>query len=151
MDVSTKDTNPKDTLARGKKVPLSVVPATMNYLAAIQMHNGAGKYGAHNYRAAGARLSVYYDAARRHLDDWFNGNELDEDGIPNLAGLAANVAIICDAATHGYAVDDRPPAVDLRATITTAESFIERNNARNQDKRPRHYTIADPLFNPKGE
>ena len=57
--------NPKDALGL-KKLPLNLWPNTATALGCISMSNGALKYGRSNFRAIGARASVYYSAARRH-------------------------------------------------------------------------------------
>jgi len=61
-----KDTNPKDAVGIAK-APISVVSAVVVAELGLAMFEGARKYGRHNWRAAKARASVYYDAAWRHL------------------------------------------------------------------------------------
>ncbi len=143
--MNERSTNPKDALAHGKAA-VETVPMSAVLYAAMQLHNGGGKYGLHNYRATGVRASVYYAGLLRHLFDWFNGNELDEDGIPNIAGMCSNLFILADAYAHGYLIDDRPPSVNMRKLIQAVEREIAKNNERNAGKNPRHYTIADPTF-----
>jgi hypothetical protein len=83
----------------------------------------------------------------RHIIALWNGEELDEEGIPNLAGLAANVAILCDATAHGYLKDDRPPSVNERALFDMASVIVKANNERNASRDvPVHYDIKTPTF-----
>ena len=56
-----KEMNPKDGVGTGK-VPMSTVPAVVLAEIGLAMLEGARKYGRHNYRVAGIRASVYYDA-----------------------------------------------------------------------------------------
>lgn len=152
----TKDTNPKDIIGSGK-LPLSLVPASMNAYAALAFLEGALKYGRFNWRIAGVRCSVYLDAALRHLSKFANGEYCDsdrvnEDGeivtgtkVPHLASALACIAIILDADLCGKLNDDRAPAqenlgnfIDTQCAYTVAhlkELFADRD--------PHQYTIAD--------
>ena len=62
----SKETNPKDAVGI-KKAPMSTVSAAVIAELGLAMMEGARKYGRHNYRVSGIRMSVYYDAALRHL------------------------------------------------------------------------------------
>ena len=137
--------NPKAKIG-ATKAPLGVVPFSMMVYAAMQMHNGAGKYGRHNYRATGVGAQIYFEGLMRHAIAWWNGEELDEEGVPNLAGMAANLAIICDGMAHGYMHDDRPPSVDMRKLFDQAAAQVKANNERNAGRNPRHFTIKDKAF-----
>lgn len=110
-----KPTNPKDAVGC-KKVPLGLVPSTaMAYQAMVHLH-GAIKYGAYNWRAAGVRSTIYYDAMLRHLGAWLNGQDDDPDsGQPHLAHVAACCNIILDAKECGKLNDDRPPPAPVAA------------------------------------
>lgn len=72
-----KDTNPKDRMAI-TKLDLSLFPTTAKAYGALAMTEGDLKYGGYNYRTAGVKASVYYAAANRHLDKWFNGEWADK-------------------------------------------------------------------------
>jgi hypothetical protein len=65
----TKDTNPKDACGI-KKAPLSTVSGPVLMELGVSMLEGSLKYGRHNYRVAGVRASVYYDALQRHMVSW---------------------------------------------------------------------------------
>jgi hypothetical protein len=74
------------------------------------MLEGAAKYGRHNYRIAGVRASVYYDAAMRHLMAWWEGEDIDPDsGLPHVVKAMACFAVLRDAQINGKLNDDRPP------------------------------------------
>ena len=75
-----KDTNPKDAVGV-TKAPLSVLPMQVVYEAALGMYEGALKYGAFNYRVAGVRASVYYDAIERVIFKTSYLADLTEDII----------------------------------------------------------------------
>lgn len=105
-----KDTNPKDAVGI-KKIPFSTVPATVVAEVGIAMLEGARKYGRHNYRIASVRASVYYDAAFRHLTDWWEGTDIDPDsGLSHISKAIAGLVVIRDAMIQDKFVDDRPPA-----------------------------------------
>jgi hypothetical protein len=111
--LQTKDTNPKDAVGV-RKAPLSCVPSQPVLEMGLAMMEGARKYGRHNYRIAGVRASVYYDAAIRHLMAWYEGEDTDPDsGIPHLAKAMACLCVIRDSVLRGNCVDDRPPSMEL--------------------------------------
>lgn len=104
-----KNTNPKDSVGI-KKAPMSVVPATVMMEVSIGMMEGALKYGRHNYRVAGIRFSVYYDAALRHLTDWWEGQDTDpESGLSHVTKAICSLVVLRDAMLQDLYTDDRPP------------------------------------------
>lgn len=104
-----KDTNPKDAVGTAK-APLSTVPAGVMAEVGIAMLEGARKYGRHNYRVAGVRASVYYDAAMRHMMAWWEGEDIDPDsGLPHPVKAIACLAVLRDAQMNNKCTDDRPP------------------------------------------
>ena len=93
-----------------EKTPLSTVPVTVLAEMAVAMTEGALKYGAHNYLILGARASVYYDAAQRHLMAWLAGEDDDpESGISHLTKAISSLTVLRAAMIHGQWTDDRPP------------------------------------------
>jgi hypothetical protein len=91
---------------------MSVVPAEVLMELGLAMMEGARKYGRHNYRIAGVRASVYYDAALRHLMAWWEGEDIDPDsGLPHLVKAMACLCVIRDSVVNGNWVDDRPPSL----------------------------------------
>ena len=109
--MTSKPSNPKDSVGI-KKVPYSTVPAEVTAEVGLAMLEGALKYGRHNYRSIGVRASVYYDAALRHLNAWWEGQDTDPDsGLPHLVKCLACLYVIRDSQVIGNWVDDRPPAL----------------------------------------
>lgn len=105
-----KDTNPKDAVGIAK-VPLSTVSAPVMAEVGLAMLEGARKYGRHNYRVAGVRGSVYYDAAQRHLMAWWEGQDIDPaSGLSHITKAIATLVVLRDAMMNDKLVDDRPPA-----------------------------------------
>jgi hypothetical protein len=140
-DLATKPTNPKDALAVAK-LPLHLVPDTIEAYAALAFAEGASKYGAYNWRVAGVRASVYHSALKRHLACWHNGEEADPlTGVPHLASIIACAGILLDAKLCGKLTDDRPPRAPLPARIRTMEVDVARVYALFADRRPKHFTI----------
>ncbi len=108
--MDTKVTNPKDAVGI-KKVPMSCVSAPVVMEMALGMMEGARKYGRHNYRVAGVRASVYYDAAMRHLMDWWEGTDIDPaSGISHISKAMSALHVLRDAMMNEMWTDDRPPA-----------------------------------------
>lgn len=106
---TTKPTNPKDAIG-SRKAGVSNVPAQVVAELGLAMLEGAAKYGRHNYRVAGVRASVYYDAAQRHLMAWWEGEDVDpESGLPHVVKAMACLAVLRDAQINNKLSDDRPP------------------------------------------
>lgn len=108
--METKPSNPKDAVGI-RKVPMSVLPLPVMYEAALGMLEGALKYGRHNFRAIGVRASVYYDAARRHMDAFWEGEDIDPaSGLSHIAKAISSLVVLRDSMIRGNWEDDRPPA-----------------------------------------
>lgn len=104
-----KDTNPKDAVGI-RKVPMSVVSQPVIMLMALGMMEGARKYARHNYRVAGVRASVYFDATMRHLMAWWEGQDTDPDsGLSHLVKAMSALHVLVDAMLNEKWTDDRPP------------------------------------------
>lgn len=112
--MDTKDTNPKDAVGVRKWRQYAVVPTPFIWGVGVAMLEGARKYGRHNYRVAGVRASVYVDAAKGHIDQFFEGEDIDADsGLHHLLKAAASLAVLYDGIVMGNWVDDRPPKTNL--------------------------------------
>lgn len=62
-----------------------LVPQTFEQVVRVLMY-GAEKYAPDNWRKVQDWRKRYYNAARRHLEDWRHGERLDpESGLPHLA------------------------------------------------------------------
>lgn len=138
----TKPTNPKDLIGSGK-IPLHLWPVTATALGSLGLLDGMLKYGRSNFRAVGVRASIYYDAASRHLNAWFEGEAVDPDsGLPHLAHALACLAIIVDAEAAGKLNDDRMHPGGYRALINSLTPHVARLKKLHADKNPQHYTIS---------
>ena len=104
-----KDSNPKDAVGV-KKVPFSTVSAPVIAELGLAMLEGDRKYGRHNYRVAGVRASVYYDALFRHITAWWEGEDIDADsGLSHVTKAATCLVVLRDAMINDMLTDDRPP------------------------------------------
>lgn len=120
----TKPTNPKDAAAT-TRLDLSLFPATARAYGALALTEGDLKYGGYNWREAGVLASIYYAAAGRHLDKWYNGEERDlKTQVPHLANAIACLAVLIDAVEKGNLNDDRPPACDVAGLLTRMEENV---------------------------
>lgn len=136
-----KATNPKDSIGI-RKAPLSTIPLGVVVEMGVGMLEGAAKYGRHNYRCAGIRESVYFDATMRHLIAYWEGEDIDPDsGLSHLTKAMCSLAVWRDAQMQGMATDDRPPrsANFYKAMNAAAGVMLD----RHADKNPRHFTIDD--------
>lgn len=138
-----KPTNPKDILG-SSKLPVHLWPETATAMGCIAMLNGMLKYGRSNFRAVGVRASIYYDAAKRHLNAWFEGEECDpDDGVPHLSAALACIAIIVDAWWAGKLNDDRVIAGGHRKCVDEMTKHVDRLKRLHSGRNPKHYTIKD--------
>lgn len=102
------DNNPK-TAVGVSKVPLHLVPPSAKHYLALALADGARKYGPYNWRDHAISISVYKAAMERHLDAFWDGEDLAPDsGIHHIAHAMACCALILDAMTIGKLNDDRP-------------------------------------------
>lgn len=103
------DGNPK-SVQGSKKAPLRLSPTAalihMNYA----LEDGVRKYGAANWRSKGVAVSVYIDAAMRHLASYYDAGEqvASDSKVHHLGHAMACLAIILDAECVGSLIDDRP-------------------------------------------
>lgn len=106
-----KPSNPKTAIGI-EKVPMSTVSGPVVAELGVAMLEGALKYGRHNWRVAGARASVYYDAAHRHLQLWWEGEDHDPESaceLHHITKAISSLMVLRDAMITGTWVDDRPP------------------------------------------
>jgi len=135
--------NPKDAIG-SMKIPLSLWPTTATMMGSIGFLNGMLKYGRANFRAVGVRSSIYYDACCRHLDAWFEGEDIDpDDNVPHLAAALCCLAIIVDAQAAGKLNDDRNFPGGYRKLRDELSPLVAQLKEKHADKNPRHYTIGD--------
>lgn len=107
--MDTKETNPKDAIGV-RKSPMSCVSSPVVLEMGLGMMEGGRKYGRHNYRVAGVRASVYYDAAMRHMMDWWEGTDIDPDsGLSHISKAMSALHVLRDAMMNDMWTDDRPP------------------------------------------
>ena len=140
--MSEKPTNPKDMIATNK-VPFHLWPETASAYGAMGFLDGALKYGRSNWRHAGVKASIYYDAARRHLNAWFEGEDNDpQSGVPHLGHALACIAILVDAVEAKKLNDDRMHPGGYTGLPQRFESLVADLRARHADKNPQHFTIA---------
>jgi hypothetical protein len=126
------------------RAPLELVPDTAVIGMAMAFLEGALKYGRFNWRVAGVQASVYVGAFRRHVDAWWNGEDLDpKSGLHHIDKAMACLAIIRDAIVCGKLIDNRPPRAPLGAMLDLLEDRAAALRAQHADKSPYQFTIAD--------
>lgn len=108
--VPITSTDPKKAMG-DQKPQLQLVPPALNVSVAAALKNGIDKgYGPFNWRETPVEVMTYLGAIRRHLDDFLDGEDIATDSkVHHMGHIAANCAIILDAAKHGTLVDNRPP------------------------------------------
>ena len=138
-----KNTNPKDLIGCDK-LPLHLFPRTAVVLGCLAFLDGGLKYGRSNWRKAGVRASIYYDALNRHMDAWFEGEDLDPDsGLPHLAHALACIAILIDAQFSDKLKDDRMYPSKYREWVNKLTPYVKKLKEKHKDKNPKHWTIND--------
>jgi hypothetical protein len=130
--MNTKESNPKNTFA-AKKFSLEAIPLGVLANLGLAMMEGALKYGKFNWRESGASANVYCSAAKRHIDSFLLGEDVDPDsGIHHLIKAMASLAVIADAALDekqeyfgNYFVDDRTEIADVSVLNAKAAHLFE--------------------------
>lgn len=141
--MESKETNPKDSIGVSKS-PLSKIPMQVVYEAGLGMLEGACKYGAFNYRAAGVRASVYYDALQRHMNAWWEGEDIDPDsGLSHVTKAITTLMVLRDAMLNDKLNDDRPPSVKNPNWLNDYNKKAAEIVDKYKDKNPVHYTILN--------
>lgn len=97
------------------KLPLDQIPPSMEKAFAEVARYGEKKYCKHNWRK-GMDWSVPYACAKRHMNAWFNGEELDTggenpddkgSGLPHLYHALWNIAALIEYQEKQVGKDDR--------------------------------------------
>lgn len=111
MKIEKKASNPKDAVG-STKVGLQYLPLQVLMEASLALTEGGMKYGRHNYRVAGVRASIYFDATMRHMFSWFEGEDIDPDsGLSHVTKAISSLMVLRDAMMNDMWYDDRPPTV----------------------------------------
>ncbi len=122
--LTVKDTNPKDAVGVKKGRSFSSMSWHVNRLVGLGMLEGARKYGRHNYRVAGVRSSVYFDATLEHLTSWWEGEDVDPDsGLSHIIKAICSLYVLADAEISGMLNDDRPP---VRRNVTEFKTVAQK-------------------------
>lgn len=119
MSPTLPDNNPKTRVGGASKVPLHLVPSTAIAHMAMGFADGGLKYQPYNWRAEPISSSVYYGAARRHMDAWWEGEDIAGDSkVHHLAHAMCCLAMILDTMDRpGCLNDNRPPASDYAGLL----------------------------------
>lgn len=146
-----KPSNPKDSVGI-RKVPASVIPRPVLAEVGLAMLEGARKYGRHNYRAVGVRASVYFDAANRHLDLFWEGEDTDPDsGLSHITKAIASLVVLRDSMIRKNWVDDRPPRVEAGWLVELNRKAGEIIDKYPDAKEPFTEAMNDPFYSPDTE
>jgi hypothetical protein len=144
------DNNPKTVLGV-QKTPLNLVPPSAKYHLAAAFADGAVKYGPYNWRDNNVSASIYVAAALRHIDEWWDGEDLSRDAkVHHIAHAMACLAILLDAESIGMLNDDRPTkgaSTDLHeeyAENNKKERDAEKSNPSNEFG-PDHEQFGEPM------
>ena len=143
IDNNLKSSNPKD-LVGINKVPFSTVPTQVMAEVGVAMLEGALKYARHNYRTVGVRSSVYYDACLRHMAQWWEGDDVDqESGLSHVTKAIASMVVLRDSMLMGNLSDDRPPRHPNGSDDSSNGSWIRSLNDKVKE-------LIKKYPNPKG-
>ena len=124
--MTTKDTNPKDAIGVKKWRQYCTVPATVLWEVGVGMLEGAMKYGRHNYRVSGVRASVYVDAAKGHIDQWWEGEDIDDlSNLSHITKAICSLVVLRDAMIQDMLNDDRPPKAKLDKVRDAMQKAVE--------------------------
>lgn len=146
----SKPSNPKDALG-SSKIPFHLWPETASAEGAMAFEHGMLKYGRANWRAVGVRASIYYDALRRHMNAWFEGEDTDpESGLSHLGHALACIAVLIDSKAAGKLQDDRQFPGGYGELVKSLTPMVDAIKGVHRDKHPKHYTREDTKIDPTG-
>lgn len=158
--MSTKDGNPKDGIGAKKWRKVWFVPDRVLWEVAVAFLEGALKYGAFNWRAAGVRASVYLEAAKGHMDQFKEGEDIDaESRCSHIDKAIASLMILRDSMLHGNWIDDRPPRharldaqrADLQERVDWLfEKYPESKEGWTEERMRSDDGCDTPRFRPRG-
>jgi hypothetical protein len=135
------DTNPKRQYGVSS-VPLNMWSPLATAYGALGLYNGSLKYGKANFANTPVEASIYIAAAMRHLLAWACGQEDDPaDGVPNLGGVLANIAILLEARAAGMLIDDRLRMAGYLKELDMLKAKVKALNELHAGKNPKHYTL----------
>lgn len=141
------DDNPKTQLGI-KKVPLHLVPPVAVAQCALAFGDGAEKYGPYNWREKTVSSSIYVSAMKRHIDAWWDGEEMSRDAyVHHLGHAMACLAILLDAQSVGRLNDDRPAPGGMADLIAKEEAM----NTPKETNVKRKVVGTNPLLNTEGQ
>lgn len=137
--------NPKN-LAASNRIKLALLPPAGIIHGAHACMDGAGKYGPYNWREKSIALMEYASAAKRHLDDWIDGeDEAPDSHCHHLGHVIATCAIMLDAIELGNAIDDRPPPGKASEILARLKAKLEEKPVKPVEIKP-----LDGSFEPLG-
>ncbi|MBL4763465.1 MAG: hypothetical protein JKY93_12310 [Gammaproteobacteria bacterium] len=100
--------NPKKKFGAAK-VGVSNIPIPVMREVGAAMNEGADKYGAYNWRESEIDAETYFNSTRRHLDDWWDGEDIDPDsGIHHVSKAISSLMVLRDSMLAGTFEDNRP-------------------------------------------
>lgn len=110
-------TDPSTGAEKGKKLErYSLIPVVPLEQLARHYGKGAEKYSVRNWER-GYDWSLSYDAAQRHLNQFWGGEDVDpETGSPHLVAVAWHCFALLEYARTHPEKDDRLTAVTTRRT-----------------------------------
>jgi len=139
----TKDTNPKEGVGVKKWRQYSATPTTVIWGLGAAMLEGARKYGRHNYRVDGVRASVYVDAAKGHIDQFWEGEDIDRDSqLHHILKAMGSLAVLYDAIANDFWVDDRPPKIDLDKIRREMQTAVDHMFEKYPDGKPSYTQVG---------
>lgn len=123
---STKPSNPKDAVGVRKWRQFTCIPFTVLAELGVALLEGAAKYGAHNYRVAGVRASIYIDAAMGHILQWWEGEDIDADSsLSHITKAIASLTVLRDAMINDMLTDDRPVKPNLDKLRSDLQASVD--------------------------
>lgn len=134
--MNAPDNNPKTRCGGMNKLPLHLVPPRAVAHIALAFSDGATKYQPFNWHDEKISASVYYGAALRHLNAWWEREEVAADGVAHhLAHAAACLCMLLDTMGTPMLNDNRPRSLgsysDLLEQLAAGlPALRERDQAR---------------------
>lgn len=137
MMAQEPDNNPKTRVGGMNKLPLHLIPPRAEAHVALAFADGGFKYQPYNWHKDQISASVYYGAMRRHLNAWWAGEDVPDDGVAHhLAHAVCCALMILDTMGTPLLNDNRPTAIgeDYSELLETLAAHLPALRERENTK-----------------
>jgi hypothetical protein len=88
------------------------------------------------------------DAAKGHIDTWWEGEDIDEESnLSHITKAIASLTVMRDAMIQGKFTDDRPPSTNLATVKKRLQAAVDAIFERIPEAKPAFTETSNPSGN----